>query len=78
MGNNSINTNSIAFIGLCNEYCMTVENARESERTGFIATMLRLLPRIYIAASDLRIDPSDNEEPYVDNVLDEEDRKSVV
>ena len=75
--NNSINTNSIAFIGLCNEYCMTVENARESERTGFIATMLRLLPRIYIAASDLRIDPSDNEEPYVDNVLDEDYYESL-
>ncbi len=71
METNSLNTNSIAFIGLCNEYCTAVENARESSRNDFIGTMLRLLPRIYIAATDLRID-SPGDDPYIDNILDED------
>ena len=51
-----LNNNSLAFIGLCNEYCQTLESARETECDDFIAAMLRLLPRIYITASDLKID----------------------
>lgn len=51
--NSRINTNSIAFIGLCNEFCVAVENTRESTREEFTDRMLRLLPRIYIAATDL-------------------------
>ena len=31
-----VNTNSLAFIALCNEYCAALENAREMERTEFI------------------------------------------
>ncbi len=50
----NLNTNAIAFIGLCNEYCVEVENARESERGEFIDHILRLLPRIYIAHPTLR------------------------
>lgn len=68
----SLNTNSIAFIGLCNEYCTAVENARESERHEFTDNMLRLLPRIYISATDLRTDIPDDEEPYIDDILDED------
>ena len=26
-----LNNNSLAFIGLCNEYCQTLESARETE-----------------------------------------------
>ena len=39
-----LNNNSLAFIGLCNEYCQTLESARETECDDFIAAMLRLLP----------------------------------
>ena len=58
----TLNTNSIAFIGLCNEYCMSVENAREADRSDFINNMLRLLPRIYIAATDLKTDLTDEDD----------------
>lgn len=69
---NSLNTNAIAFIGLCNEFCGQVENAREAERADFIDSMLRLLPRLYISATDLKVNLLDDEEPYIDNVLDED------
>ena len=41
-----LNPNSLAFIALCNEYCVAVENARESERSEFIAEMLILYESI--------------------------------
>ena len=68
----TLNTNAIAFIGLCNEYCLTVEHAREAELGEFISAMLRLLPRLYIAASDLRTDMPGDEEGYIDSALDED------
>ena len=43
----------LAFIGLAPEYCAAIENAAASGREEFTALMLRLLPRIYITASDL-------------------------
>jgi hypothetical protein len=68
----TLNTNSIAFIGLCNEYCVAVEQARETDRDEFISNMLRLLPRIYIAASDLAVPSFHDDEAYLDNALDED------
>lgn len=72
-----LNTNAIAFIGLCNEYCSALENARDSEREPFIESMLKLLPRLYISATDLTVSIIENEEPYIDNVLDEDYYESV-
>lgn len=77
MDNNILNTNAIAFIGLCNEYCNTLENARESEREAFVESMLKLLPRLYISATDLTVNFIEDEEPYIDNVLDEDYYESV-
>ena len=51
----SLNTNNIAFRGLCTEYCM-----------------LRILPRIYISATDLHIDILEEEDQFVENFLDED------
>ncbi len=39
--------------------------------------MLRLLPRIYITASDLKIDDLGLEEPYIDGRLDEDYYDSI-
>ena len=72
-----LNNNSLAFIGLCNEYCQTLESARETECDDFIAAMLRLLPRIYITASDLKIDDLGLVEPYIDGRLDEDYYDSI-
>lgn len=70
-------TNAIAFIGLCSEYCAAMEGARESTRDEFIAAMVRLLPRLYISASDLRTAPSLDEEFYIDSVLEEDYYEAV-
>lgn len=73
MESTTLNNNTLAFIALCNEYCMAVEHARESERVEFIAEMVRLLPRIYIAANDLRVDElCEDEDAYLESVLDED------
>lgn len=70
--------NSLAFIALANEYCQTVERAREAEPDAFVSSMLRLLPRLYISATDLRPDMGGViEEAYIDNALDEEYYESL-
>lgn len=79
MENTALNNNSLAFIALCNEYCVAIENARESERDDFIASMLRLLPRLYISASDLKVDNVDDYagDAYLDSALDEDYYEAV-
>lgn len=74
-GQSNIKPNTLAFIGLSNEYCVAVENARESERDDFVASMTRLLPRIYISASDL--DADNQADSYIDEALDEDYYDSV-
>lgn len=70
-------SNSIAFIGLCNEYRRAVESARETDRTEFIDTMLRLLPRIYISASDISPDLMLDNEYFIEQALDEDYYDSI-
>lgn len=73
----SLNTNQLAFIALCNEYCALAENAREMQRQEFIDAVLRLLPRIYISALDLKDDDIPNDEFYMSDSLDEEYYDSI-
>lgn len=49
----TLSTNDLAFIALTNEYCHTLETAASGDRGQLVAAMLRLLPRIYVAASDI-------------------------
>lgn len=77
MSDRRINNNALAFMALCNEYCHALENAREAERDTFTAEMLRLLPRIYISATDLTADPTLLDEPYIDNQLEEDYYEAV-
>lgn len=76
-----ISNNSLAFIALANEYCQALEGAGQAAaRSEFVASMLRLLPRIYIAATDLAPeDPvsPDEEDSYIEQTLDEEYYDSV-
>jgi len=71
MPNDTLSPNSLAFIGLSNEYCMAIENASEGGREEFVAQMTRLLPRIYIAATDLHNADALYEMSYIDDWLDE-------
>lgn len=45
--------NALSVLALANEYCQAIELAPTTDRDGFIRSMSRLLPRIYIAVSDL-------------------------
>lgn len=69
--NNQLSPNSLAFIALANEYCSAIEKASEFEKDDFMAQMLKLLPRIYISASDINIKES-SEDYYIEPYLDEE------
>lgn len=75
----SLSPNSLAFIALSNEYCAALENASAavSVKT-FVSEMLRLLPRLYITASDLKPDPLLGEdEAYIESYLGEDYYESV-
>lgn len=65
-----LSPNELAFIGLSNEYCAAMEQAPQMIPTEFGATMLRLLPRIYISASSL--DGDGLGETYIDPAMDED------
>lgn len=77
MEQSSLSPNALAFIGLCNEYCATVENAVNCERDEFIDAMIRLLPRLYITANDIKTESDYDEDSYIDDVLDNETYESV-
>lgn len=72
-----LNTNALAFIALCNEYCIAIENARENDKDEFVKSMLRLLPRLYISATDLNVDVADEDEAYLESILEEDYYESV-
>lgn len=71
--------NTLAFIALCNEYCVTVQDARNvdpDDNSAFVTALLRLLPRIYICALDLTKSADDDadfsEDVFIENALDED------
>ncbi len=64
--------NALAFTALCNEYCSACENSVTMQPEDFAATMLRLLPRIYITASDLT-DEGALDDGYINQDALEED-----
>lgn len=67
-----MDSNSIVFVGLCDEYCRALEGARETGRDEFINCMLRLLPRLYISASDIATDIYLDQDVYIEQALDED------
>lgn len=72
MNEQKISPNSLAFIALANEYCEAIERAGEDEREDFINKMTRLLPRIYITASDIKADGLDDDTYFINDSLDED------
>lgn len=70
MENDKLSPTSLAFIAMANEYCEIIENCAEHGREGFVESMLKLLPRIYITMSD--IDPSlEYFDAFISQSLDE-------
>ena len=70
----SLSPNSLAFVALANEYCAAIENVSEARSAlQFVSQMTRLLPRLYIVASDLRPDASlQEDDAYLDSYLGED------
>jgi len=69
----ALNANSVAFIGLCKEYCETLERVSGTQDVpGFIDAMVHLLPRLYISATDLRVDDTLADVAYLSSFLDED------
>ena len=71
-GETRLAPNTLAFIALANEYCNAVENATAMERDDFIAAMLRLLPRIYISATDIANILAGDPDTYIQESLTED------
>lgn len=76
MNNQQLSNNTLALIALCNEYCQSAEQARDLSRDGFIDAVLRLLPRIYIAVTDVPQSPNGSE-MFMQDALDEDYYDSV-
>ncbi len=68
----TLTPNEIAFIGVASEYCQAMQQASVTDRQKFIATMVRLLPRLYIMALDMKDNTLDPDDGYINESLDEE------
>lgn len=67
----TLSNNTLAFMALSNEFCHALENAAQTPPQDFTRTMLRLLPRIYISATDLSADTRPWAEGLIVPALDE-------
>ena len=76
MTQSALTNHQLAFLALSNEYCHAVESASETDREDFVSAMLRLLPRIYISATDLT-DSILGPEAYLPQSLEEDYYESV-
>lgn len=73
MATNRLSNNQLTIIALANEYCQAIELAASVEPKDFVAKMVRLLPRIYIAVTDLNAEQFSEPEYALDAMhLDEE------
>lgn len=77
MNEMKLTPNQLAFIALANEYCQAVESVANTEYDDFVNSMLHLLPRIYMSATDLPNPNLIDEEAYIPAALDEEYYDSV-
>ncbi len=77
MEDNTLSRNSLAFIALANEFCHDMEHSEEKERIEFVDSMLKILPRIYMAATDIDIKEDEEDEHYLDSFLDEENYEII-
>lgn len=81
MKETTLSRNTIAFIALANEYCQDIEDSLNNTKEVFLALMLKKLPRIYIAVTDVikseHCDDDDQEYICIEPYLTEEDYNSM-
>lgn len=73
----ALTPNEIAFTGAASEYCQAIQQAAATDRQSFVSAMLRLLPRLYIMASDLVTDSVSPDDGYMIDALDEDSYESA-
>lgn len=67
--------NTLTLIGLCREYCSLIENAGETDPRELTARLVKILPRIYISATDLEhavVIEEDDDSVGLDSYLEED------
>ena len=77
MEENILSRNSLSLIAMANEYCHEIESALDKERDEFVTIMLKLLPRIYIVASDVVEKENDEDYGYIESYLYEDGYNNV-
>lgn len=70
MENSTLSNNSLTVIALTNEYCHAIEHCLEGTRDTLMARMLKILPRVYMAISDVELEGGYSDY-YIEPVLDE-------
>lgn len=77
MSNSKITSNDITVLALANEYCNLIENSLNSEKEQFINSITKILPRIYIAVSDIVSNEDNDNDLYLEPSLQEEQYESA-
>lgn len=67
----------IALTALSADYCHTLEMCRDMEEEEFVRKMLNLLPRLYLAFSEVESDSLGPEEEYFESYVDEDFYDSI-
>lgn len=73
-------TKILAVTALCAEYCRILEICRDMEPDEFVAHMLNLLPRLYLAFTDVEPEDSsllEEEDEYFESYVDEDFYDSI-
>lgn len=73
-----MDTNSLALVALARQYCAEIDNTVQNtvEREALLKMCVRLLPRLYIALSDLP-DKEWDTAGYISNVIEEDEYNAV-
>lgn len=79
MTDSELRSQLLGVTALASQYCISLENAENSERDDFIKEMLQLLPKLYIEFSDLDEDELEAslEYEYFPSYVDEEFYDSI-
>lgn len=79
MKTDSVRRQLINITAMASDYCVALENARQSEKDDFVNEILSLLPKIYIEFSDLDVEslPAELEYEYFPQYVDEDFYDSI-
>ena len=79
MNETEIRARLLNVVALSSRYCSALERTREMEKEEFVAEMLDILPRIYLAFSEIKTDdlPASAEYEYFSSYVDEDFYDSV-